>query len=122
MHLQHITTKDTSESTDSRPSILPRRLVAIMCNDRSWKSSSIVTIVFTSMLMLGMFIAIGVMNSMNRDNMPCSVDAANFNPAAIIPAIFTSLVMYVGSGLALKDVSHPTRPHRCLPSTRGLPL
>ena len=90
-----------------------------MCNDRSWKSSSIVTIVFTSMLMLGMFIAIGVVNSMDRDNMPCS-DAAYFNSYVIIPAIFTSLFMYVGSGLALKDVSH--RPPRCLPPTRGLPL
>jgi hypothetical protein len=47
-----------------------------MCNDRSWKSCSIVTIVFTSMLMLGMFIAIGVMNSMFGDNMQCYVDAA----------------------------------------------
>ena len=37
-----------------------------------------------------------------------------FNPAVIIPAIFTSLFMYVGSGLALKDVSHPPSP---LPST-----
>ena len=47
-----------------------------MCNDRSWKSCSIVTIVFTSMLMLGMFIAVGVMNSMFGDNMQCYVDAA----------------------------------------------
>ena len=46
-----------------------------MCKDRSWKSCSIVTIVFTSMLMLGMFIAIGVMNSMFGDNMQCYVDA-----------------------------------------------
>ena len=46
-----------------------------MCNDRSWKSCSIATIVFTSMLMLGMFIAIGVMNSMFGDNMQCYVDA-----------------------------------------------
>ena len=35
-----------------------------------------VTIVFTSMLMLGMIIAIGVMNSMFGDNMQCYVDAA----------------------------------------------
>ena len=47
-----------------------------MCNDRSWNSCSIVTIVFTSMLMLGMFIAVGVMNSMFGDNMQCYVDAA----------------------------------------------
>ena len=47
-----------------------------MCNERSWKSCSIVTIVFTSMLMLGLFIAIGVMNSMFGDNMQCYVDAA----------------------------------------------
>ena len=120
MYLQHITRKDTSENhrfvTLNPPT---RHLVAIMCNDRSWKSSSIVTIVFTSMLTLGMFIAVGVVNSMDRDNMPCS-DAAYFNSYVIIPAIFTSLFMYVGSGLALKDVSH--RPPRCLPPTRGLPL
>ena len=47
-----------------------------MCNDKSWKSCSIVTIVFTSLLMLGMFIAVGVMNSMFGDNMQCYVDAA----------------------------------------------
>ena len=46
-----------------------------MCNDRSWKSCSIVTIVFTTMLMLGMFISVGVMNSMFGDNMQCYVDA-----------------------------------------------
>ena len=46
-----------------------------MCNDKSWKSCSIVTIVFTSLLMLGMFIAVGVMNSMFGDNMQCYVDA-----------------------------------------------
>lgn len=48
-----------------------------MCNDRSWKSCSIVTIVFTSLLMLGMFIAVGVMNSMFGDNMQCYVDASH---------------------------------------------
>ena len=48
-----------------------------MCNDRSWKSCSIVTIVFTTMLMLGMFISVGVMNSMFGDNMQCYVDATN---------------------------------------------
>ena len=32
-----------------------------------------------------------------------------FNPYVIIPAIFTSIFTYVGSGLALKDVSHPPR-------------
>ena len=77
MYLQHITRKDTSENhrfvTLNPPT---RHLVAIMCNDRSWKSSSIVTIVFTSMLTLGMFIAVGVMNSMFGDNMQCYVDAA----------------------------------------------
>ena len=48
-----------------------------MCNDRSWKSCSIATIVFSSMVMLGMFIAIGVMNSMFGDNMQCYVDVTN---------------------------------------------
>ena len=48
-----------------------------MCNDRSWKSCSIVTIVFTTLLMLGMFISVGVMNSMFGDNMQCYVDATN---------------------------------------------
>ena len=48
-----------------------------MCNDRSWKSCSIVTIVFTTMLMLGMIISVGVMNSMFGDNMQCYVDATN---------------------------------------------
>ena len=33
-----------------------------------------------------------------------------FNPYVIIPAIFTSIFTYVGSGLALKDVSHPPSP------------
>ena len=33
-----------------------------------------------------------------------------FNPAVIIPAIFTSIFMYVGSGLALNNVSHPPSP------------
>ena len=51
-------------------------MVRTMCNDKSWKSCSIVTIVFTSLLMLGMFIAVGVMNSMFGDNMQCYVDAA----------------------------------------------
>ena len=48
-----------------------------MCNDRSWKSCSIVTIVFTSFVMLGMIISVGVMNSMFGDNMQCYVDATN---------------------------------------------
>ena len=48
-----------------------------MCNDRSWKSCSIATIVFSSMVMLGMFIAIGVMNSMFGDNMQITTIGAN---------------------------------------------
>ena len=42
---------------------------------------------------------------------PCAQDVLNvFNPYVIIPAIFTSIFTYVGSGLALKDVSHPPSP------------
>ena len=51
------------------PDTARQSVQAPMCNDRSWKSCSMVTIVFTSMLMLGMIIAIGVMNSMFGDNM-----------------------------------------------------
>ena len=40
-----------------------------MCNDRSWKTCSIATIVFSSLLMLGMFIGVGVMNAMFGENM-----------------------------------------------------
>lgn len=47
-----------------------------MCNDQSWKSCSKVTSVFTSLLVLGMIIAVGVMNSMFGGNMQCYVDAS----------------------------------------------
>jgi len=100
----------------------------VMCNAWPWKSCSMVTIVFTSMLMLGMIIAIGVINSMScyvdqsglgrrLDSPPRERDPADvFNPVLIPPAIFTSLVMYIGSGLTLKNVSHPPCPPRCLPA------
>ena len=45
-----------------------------MCNDRSWKTCSIATIVFSSLLMLGMFIGVGVMNAMFANNMRCYRD------------------------------------------------
>jgi len=45
-----------------------------MCNDRSWKTCSIATIVFSTLLMLGMFIGVGVMNAMFANNMRCYRD------------------------------------------------
>jgi len=45
-----------------------------MCNDRSWKTCSLATIVFSSLLMLGMFIGVGVMNAMFANNMRCYRD------------------------------------------------
>uniref|UniRef100_A0A7S0EM65 Uncharacterized protein n=1 Tax=Phaeocystis antarctica TaxID=33657 RepID=A0A7S0EM65_9EUKA len=50
---------------------------AAMCNDRSWKTCSIATIVFSSLLMLGMFIGVGVMNAMFGENMRCYSDITN---------------------------------------------
>ena len=57
-----------------------------MCNDRSWKTCSIATIVFSSLLMLGMFIGVGVMNAMFGENMRCYRDVnSNDAPAPSPP-------------------------------------
>uniref|UniRef100_A0A7S0HLH0 Uncharacterized protein n=1 Tax=Phaeocystis antarctica TaxID=33657 RepID=A0A7S0HLH0_9EUKA len=59
---------------------------AAMCNDRSWKTCSIATIVFSSLLMLGMFIGVGVMNAMFGENMRCYRDVnSNDAPAPSPP-------------------------------------
>lgn len=92
-----------------------------MCNDRSWKSCSIVTIVFTSMLMLGMFVAIGVMNSMFGDNMQCYVDAAKghsnqynrrqmFDDMDKIAAQHPSIAKTFGSAVKLLPAFRPFAP------------
>ena len=59
-------------SFDERTS--KRHCPTAMCNDRSWKTCSIATIVFSSLLMLGMFIGVGVMNAMFANNMRCYRD------------------------------------------------